>query len=232
MSATANPGLEVLQTPQHGRWEPRRALALNVARRRTAFVAALRLVFMAGAIGIVALLAVQLYLGSRSTPPAEPEPVSQDIRMVNPRYTGRDDGLTPFAITADVAIRRRDAAPGTTDLERPRLEYDFLNPNGDASRVLAETGRYDEPNRILELYSDVNLNTTEGYTFSSDHARIFLREDRVTGEQPVRGTGPMGEIRADRYEIREGGDHIIFEGNVRARLIQDRTVTTPEEGQD
>lgn len=232
MSVTAHHGLEVLQPPHHGSWEPRRALALNVARRRTAFVAGLRVAFMTGAIGIVLLLAIQLFLGSRGGPQAEPEAVSTDVRMVNPRYTGRDEALIPFTVTADVAIRRRDAPPGVTDLEHPRLNYDFLDTGSDASRVLAETGRYDQPNRILDLYSDVNLNTTEGYSFQSQHARIFLREQRVVGEEPVAGSGPMGTIRADGYEIREGGDHIIFEGNVRAILIQDRTVQTPEEGQE
>lgn len=230
MSVTAHPGLEALQTPHHGSWEPRRALALSVARRRTAFVAGLRVAFATGAAGIVVLVVLQLFLGSRGGPQAEPEAVSTDIRMINPRYTGRDQALTPFTVTADVAIRRRDAPPGVTDLERPRLNYDFLTATEDASQVLAETGRYDQPNRILDLYSDVNLNTTEGYSFQSEHARIFLREERVVGEEPVSGTGPMGRIRADSYEIREGGDHIIFEGNVRARLIQDRTAPAPEEG--
>ena len=108
----------------------------------------------------------------------------------------------------------------------PRLDYDFLA--GDTSRVLAETGLYDLPNRTLDLFSSVNLSTPEGYSFASEHARIHLREERVTGEQPVEGTGPMGTIRADRYEIRDGGDHIVFEGNVRARLVQSRTATVPD----
>jgi lipopolysaccharide export system protein LptC len=232
MSVTAHPGFEVLQPPHHGSWEPRRALALNVARRRTAFVAGLRIAFLTAAIAIVILVAVQLFLGSRGGPQAEPEAVSTDVRMINPRYTGRDQALTPYTVTADVAIRRRGAAPGVTDLEAPRLNYDFLNATSDASQVLAETGRYDQPNRTLDLFSDVNLSTPEGYSFRSEHARIYLQEERVVGEEPVAGAGPMGSIRADRYEIREGGNHIIFEGNVRARLIQDRTVRPFEEGQD
>jgi lipopolysaccharide export system protein LptC len=221
MSVTANPGLEALQPPHHGSWEPRRALALDVARRRTVFVRRLRMGFMAAAAAIVALLLIQLILGNRGTVESETEAVSSDSRMVNPRFVGRDDALIPYVVTADAAIRHRDGAPDVTDLERPRLDYDFLNT--DASRVLAETGRYDANNRVLDLYSDVNLNTDDGYSFASEHARIFLREARVVGEEPVAGSGPMGMIRADRYEIREGGDLLIFDGNVRMTLIQDRT---------
>ncbi|MCR9266638.1 MAG: LPS export ABC transporter periplasmic protein LptC [Alphaproteobacteria bacterium] len=227
MSVTATPGLEALQPTHHGSWEPRRALALDVARRRTAFVRWLRLVFMAGAIGILILLTFQLVMGSLGPTEGDPQTASSEGRMTNPRFTGRDESLTPYAITADVAIRREGSAPGVTELERPRLDYDFLA--GDSSRVLAETGFYDLPNRTLDLHSSVNLSTPEGYSFASNHARIHLREERVTGEEPVQGTGPMGTIRADRYEIRDGGDHIVFEGNVRARLIQDRTAPVPAE---
>ncbi|WP_300543831.1 LPS export ABC transporter periplasmic protein LptC [Maricaulis sp.] len=230
MSLTANPGLEALHPPHHGSWEPRRALALDVARRRTAFVRGLRIAFMAAAAAIVILLIVQLAMNSLGGRVTEAEPVGEEQRMTNPRFTGRDENLTPYAITADVAYRSEGGSPHVTDLERPRLDYDFLNTG--TSRVLAATGRYDQPNRILDLYSDVNLHTDEGYSFTSEHARIFLSEERVTGEEPVAGTGPMGTIRADRYEIRDGGNHIVFEGNVRARLIQDRTAATSEEGRE
>ena len=221
MSVTANPGLEAFQPPHHGSWEPRRALALGVARRRTAFVRRLRLGFMIAAAAIAVLLVVQLVMGSQGTVSGETEMVSSDSRMVNPRFVGRDDALIPYVLTADAAIRQRGGAPDITDLERPRLDYDFLET--DASSVLAQTGRYDASNRVLDLYSDVNLDTEDGYRFASEHARIFLREARVVGERPVEGSGPMGTIRADSYEIREGGDLLIFDGNVRMTLVQERT---------
>lgn len=233
MSVTANPGLEAFQPPDHGSWEPRRALALDVARRRTTFVRRLRLGFMTAAAAIVVILVAQLVFDGRSAGSPETETVSSDSRMVNPRFVGRDDALVPYVVTADAAIRERGGAPEVTDLERPRLDYDFLDT--DASRVLAETGRYDANNRVLDLYSDVNLNTDDGYSFASEHARIFLREARVVGERPVSGSGPMGSIRADSYEIREGGDLLIFDGNVRMTLIQARTDlsrTAQEEGSE
>ncbi|WP_417467693.1 LPS export ABC transporter periplasmic protein LptC [Maricaulis sp.] len=230
MSTTATPGLELLQPTMHGNWEPRRALTLSAARRRTAFVRMLRFVFIAAIIALVALLAAQLYIGSSGAPTVPAEAVSTDVRMVNPRITGRDENLTPYALTADVAVRRRDNATGLTELERPRLDYDFLNTSANASEVLAQTGTFDPANRILDLYSDVNLNTDNGYSFASEHARIFLREERVTGELPVTGSGPVGTITADRYEIHEGGNRVIFEGNVHARIVQARTA--PSEGED
>jgi lipopolysaccharide export system protein LptC len=230
MSMTANQGLELFQPTMHGNWEPRRALTLSAARRRTAFVRLLRFVFIAAIAAIIALLAVQLFVGATGGEAVSTEAVSTDVRMVNPRITGRDENLTPYALTADVAVRRRDNASGLTELERPRLDYDFLNTAANASEVLAQTGTFDPETRILDLYSDVNLNTDNGYSFASQHARIFLREERVTGEMPVTGSGPVGTITADRYEIHEGGNRVIFEGNVHARIVQDRTA--PSDGED
>lgn len=230
MSMSATHGLELLQPAMHGNWEPRRALTLSAARRRTALVRTLRFVFIAAIIAILALLFVQLFLGASGTATAPDEVVSTDVRMVNPRITGRDENLTPYALTADVAVRRRDNANGLTELERPRLDYDFLNTGVGASEVLAQTGTFDPETRILDLYSDVNLNTDNGYSFASQHARIYLREERVVGEMPVTGTGPVGMITAERYEIHDGGNRVIFEGNVHARIIQDRTA--PSEGED
>ena len=225
MSATTAHGLEALQPTHHGTWEPRRALTLSAARRRTTFVRLLRFGFIAAALAIVALLIVQLIGGSSGRTAASQEAVSTDIRMINPRFTGRDEYLTPYTVTADLAIRRRENLSGITELERPRLDYDFLNAGDDLSRVLAETGTYDPANRVLDLFSAVNLTTNSGYSFASEHARIYLREERVVGEEPVSGTGPNGTIRADSYEIRDGGNRVIFEGNVRARILQDRTIT-------
>jgi lipopolysaccharide export system protein LptC len=189
--------------------------------------------FMTASAAIVVVLMAQLIFDGRSAGNPETETVSSDSRMVNPRFVGRDDALVPYVVTADAAIRERGGDPEVTDLERPRLDYDFLDT--DASRVLAQTGRYDANNRVLDLYSDVNLNTDDGYSFASEHARIFLREARVVGERPVSGSGPVGSIRADRYEIREGGDLLIFDGNVRMTLIQARTDlsrTAQEEGSE
>ena len=232
MTASAAQGLEALQPTHHGSWEPRRALTLNAARRRTALVSTLRLVFAGGATAILAVVIAQMVFGNSGNVAETTEAVSTDVRMLNPRFTGRDENLTPYTITADAAVRRSDSAIGLTDLERPRLEYNLLTGGGAGSEVISETGVYDPSNRIIDLTSAVHLETAEGYTFATDHARIYLREERVMGEQPVDGVGPMGRIQADRFEILEGGDRVIFEGRVRARIVQDRTAPVTDGDQD
>lgn len=231
MTAYATSGLDALQPTNHGRWEPRRALTLSAARRRTAFVRFMRFGFMAAIAAILALLTVQLIAGNTGDADTAPEVLSEDVRMINPRFTGRDENLTPYAVTADVAVRRRNDPTGVTSLEAPRLDYDFINEGNELTSVLAETGTYDAINRVLDLFTDVNFSTDTGYSFASQHARIYLNEERVTGNMPVEGVGPAGTIRADSYEIHEGGNRVIFDGNVRARLSQART-QPPSTGDD
>ncbi|MBR9826792.1 MAG: LPS export ABC transporter periplasmic protein LptC [Alphaproteobacteria bacterium] len=232
MSAPAAAGLEALKPAAHGSWEPRRVLTLESARKRTAFVRGLRIVFTIAALALTTTVFVQLLMTALQPDDAPEEVVGTDVRMINPRFTGRDENLTPYLLTADSAVRRRDSDVGLTDLERPRLNYNFLAETEEATSVLAETGVFDPTNRILQLDTDVNFATDTGYSFETTTAQIHLRDERVVGEEPVDGTGPVGRIRSDRFEIRDGGDHVIFEGRVRARIVQDRTRPDALEGEN
>ena len=218
---TAADGLAALKPTSHAAWEPRRVLTLAAARRRSVFVRTLRLGLLAIVLAWVVTIGLQLILGGSGESDARDEPVSADVRMTNPRFTGRDDNSTPFTVTADIAIRRlTENGDELTELEHPRLEYDLLAAEVDAREVVAESGIFDPARRILDLFTDVSFSTRGGYTFDTEQARIFLREERVTGREPVTGSGPMGEISANGYEIRDGGALVIFEGDVVARIYQ------------
>ena len=36
----------------------------------------------------------------------------------------------------------------------------------------------------------------------------------MQGLEPLNGNGPLGDVRADSYEIEDEGDRVIFRGNV------------------
>ncbi len=225
-------GLEALKPTAPGSWEPRRVLTLSAARRRTAFIRSLRFAFIGTAVLIVATVLIQLILSNLQPPAGPQEAVGTDVRMINPRFSGRDQNLTPYLLTADSAVRRRESEDGLTDLDRPQLSYDFLAEAAEGSSVLADLGVYDPTNRILDLNTNVNFATDTGYDFATSHSRIYLRDERVVGDEPVLGTGPMGRIRSDRFEIRDGGNHVIFAGRVSARIVQDRTQTGDPAGEN
>lgn len=213
-----------VSTGRHSHWEPRRATTLGEARRRTAFVRILRFALIGLAVALGLLVFIQLLLNNSNAVPETVETVGENARMINPRFTGRDEGGAPFTVTADTAIRRRGEAINMTELENPRIDFEMLEAiDQSADGVLAETGLYDSDARTLDLETDVRFRTRSGYLFRSEDARIYLGEDRVVGRNAVEGVGPMGRIRADSYEVLDGGDHVVFTGNVVARIETDDT---------
>ncbi len=216
-----------LQPTPHMAWEPRRATTLTAARRRTAFIRMLRFALIGLTGLIVALVAVQILMRSLGVEEQAPVTVGEDARMINPRFTGRDENGTPYVVTADAAIRRRGSDARVTELEAPQLDYDLITAGEEAEGVLARTGLFDADARTLDLNADVRFRTRSGYEFLAEHARIFLSEERVVGDSPVEGDGPLGTIRADGYEILDGGERVVFTGNVRTHILNE-----PSEGGD
>lgn len=200
--------------------EPRRVVSLEAARRRSRFVRGLRLMLlmaMAGIAGTVGFLVVSNAL----RPAVAIEPASPDgiVRMVNPRFTGRDSGGKPYVISAQTAERPEPAAVAT-ELAFPRLE--FSGEESPAALVVADRGVYDEAARTLDLYNGVRFRTDNGYAFETEHARVYIDDGRVVGERLISGEGPLGSLRAQSFEISDGGDKVAFRENVVARLYPER----------
>lgn len=211
----------------HGLIGDRRARSLAGARRRSRLIALFRLVLLAAMAAAGLNAAVQLVLNSIGAEADAPfTPVGSNERIVNPRFTGRDEGGAPFTLTADAATRRSGGVAGLAELESPALDYAFLSTD-DTSRVLSRIGVYDEGEQSLQLREDVRVATRSGYTFTTQSALIRLREGRVEGESAVFGTGPWGAVRAESFQVREDGRRIILIGDVRTRI----TMTEDQEAQ-
>ena len=200
-------------------WAPRRQLTLAQARRRSQRVRYLRILFVGAA-----AVAIGLFLGyilrSAITQETRAQAVddSQAVTMINPRFTGRDSAGEIFTITAEAATRRR-ARDGAVDLIGPILR------DANGTEVQAPSGFYDRDTGVLELYEDVRISDAAGYMFNSQGARVHVAEDRVEGVSPLQGSGPLGDIKADSYEILDGGDRIVFKGNVQTVIYPSK----PEE---
>ncbi|MFN4185778.1 MAG: hypothetical protein ACK4M6_13435 [Hyphomonas sp.] len=210
-------------------WAPRRQLTLAQARRRSGRVKYLRYAFVAAA-----AVSIGLFMGyivrSAITQASRPPPVddSQAVTMINPRFTGRDAAGEIFTITAEAAKRRR-TRDGAVDLIGPVLR------DAKGTEVQAPSGFYDRDLGILEFYEDVRISDAAGYMFNSQGARVHVAEDRVEGLSPLQGSGPLGDIRADSYEILDGGNRIVFMGNVQTVIYPskaDQTAGTREGNED
>ena len=91
--------------------------------------------------------------------------------------------------------------------------------------MTANSGVYNQVERTVQLNGDVVFADDGGNTFSSTGAFVNAAENRVEGNRAIRGAGPLGSVRADSYEIREGGGRIVFRGRVKGVVVEHRGAT-------
>lgn len=141
----------------------------------------------------------------------------QGVRMVNPRFYGRDSSNRAFVLGASEA--RRDLANArTVTLAGPNvtLDSDGVNP----TRVEASRGIYREDQRRLTLDGGVQMKDGRGYNFTTPSAQVDTTTGQVVGNSGVKGDGPLGRITASSYAVNDRGKRIVMRGDVRARIVQ------------
>lgn len=211
-------------TASHLGLEPRRAVTLAAARRRTRMIRVLRLALWAAAALLAVAIVVLVVMGGEPRV-AAPEPEIDDgaVRMANPRFTGRDASGNAFVVTADQALRKLGENPNLTDLENPVMRIDPDGEGANATPTVADAlrGIYDSETEILQLEADVDLATDSGYRFKTSRAQVNLSNRTAQGDEPVEVTGPMGEIKAQSWRFEDDGRVMHFEGDVQTVLYQD-----------
>ncbi|ACT57922.1 LPS export ABC transporter periplasmic protein LptC [Hirschia baltica] len=201
-------------------WEPRRVTTLTQARFRSSLVGLLRMLFMAGIAISAGWLIGPVVVHAFTSGASIQENSVNGVTMLNPRFSGRDENGNAFTLTAGTAQRRIDELD-VVDLQQPVLE------DGLGGVVRARTGVYDKGKEMLTLTDNVHFVDASDYELTTDSAVVFISENRVVGSTPLRGEGPLGEFRADSYEVVDGGKRTILIGNVWTQIV---SVDPDEEG--
>jgi lipopolysaccharide export system protein LptC len=131
------------------------------------------------------------------------------LSMVNARYFGTDENGQPFSIVAE-SVRERPTADKLIDLTGPRAE--IAAADGSRVEVTATAGVYDRGQEVLELTGEVSLRQQEGYEMHTSVARVQLKDNVASGDAPVKGTGPVGEIAAAGFIARQEDNVVVFTG--------------------
>ncbi len=144
------------------------------------------------------------------------ENVDGSLTMLNPRYTGTDDAGRPFVITA--------ASAQQDELDQQRvtmhtLQADVTMTDGMWLSLSAESGLYDRTHQTLRLDGPIDIFSDRGYEFHGTGANVDLAAGIAVTDQPVQGHGPFGELRADRMTVKQRGQYLLFEGDVRTKLL-------------
>lgn len=199
---------------QMGRW-----------KRRSAVVRTLRVVLPALCVAIVAAIAGLAGINTFLLRTASHQPAQPQIRMLKPHFQGRNDSGQPFLITADSAVRD-DVDASRVELDRP-VFMQGSSP-ADQTRVSSDHGVYREDTHMLDLEGDVTLDSANGYHFVSAHALVDTEKNNVDGDRPVTGHGPLGQLAASAYAVRNGGAYLYFNGHVRTRIEHGGPAAAPE----
>ncbi len=142
---------------------------------------------------------------------------NMSIRMINPKFFGRDEGNKPFILSAASAAR------DDNQFQKIYLDKPVIIMGGvptDQSQVTAQKGVYREDSRILILEGDVHLRDASGDNFFSQHALVNTITNDIDGAAHIDGHGPLGQIASSSYAVRNGGEHVFFRGQVKARIEQ------------
>ena len=150
----------------------------------------------------------------KTTQPKPPQ--AAGLRMLNPRFYGRDSGNHAFVLGAAEAARDGHTGKAVT-LAAPNLTLDAGGPR--PTTVQAAQGVYHEDQRQLALNGKVEVQSG-GYIFHTPDATVDTAKGAVYGTSGVEGHGPLGRVTAKSYGVYDRGKRVIMKGDVHARIVQ------------
>lgn len=208
---TLQPGQHAWQAGRSGD----RALAFRRARRHSRLVRLLRV-----GIPAILVLAVMGYFGgimlARYAGIALPSigklAVSGTrITMDLPRLAGFTRDGRSYELTASAAAQDF-RQPHLVELKDVRADLEMQG--GNRVVVRADAGVYDSKSEIIVLRNNLIVASTDGEV-NLIEAKINLRTNHVSSEQPVRVLMRQGRVDANQLEVIDGGAVVHFRGGVR-----------------
>ncbi|MEW5683757.1 MAG: LPS export ABC transporter periplasmic protein LptC [Pseudomonadota bacterium] len=198
---------DIPATPRRADFERWRRRSRLIRTLRVVLPATIALIF-AGLIGSVAWSTFNAQPKSAQTGQDEP------IRLISPRFVGRDDKGRAFVLTAESAIRDRLDYQRVI-LKKPALVLDEGGP--DQMRINGADGVFHEQNGKLELSNGVQMQDAKN-AFTTAASLFDTKTGEVVGSGPIQGAGGLGEIQAQSYGVYGKGETMVFKGGVRTRL--------------
>lgn len=192
----------------------RRERGIERWRRRSRVIRVLRILGPTLIALILAGLALSVAYNATRPSAEPPQESNQPIRLINPRFVGRDSRGRAFVVTAQSATRDPQEYQRVY-LDHPALVVD--EQGADPTRIMAKSGVFHENNGQLEVAGGVRLSSSQA-TLETAQSRFDTKTGELIGSGPVQGSGALGEMSASSYAVRDKGDHMIFEGRVHARL--------------
>lgn len=186
----------------------------RVGRGYSHFVRGMKLLLPTVAVGLIALLVawprfeVREVLSPRDDTRIRTED-AENLTMLDARFVGTDSKQRPFTVTADKVTQ---AMPKGNVLVLQQPKADITLQDGSWLAVTAERGTYDRGIEQVVLEGSVSIHHDDGYELHTSVAYINLKANTASGDQPVEGHGPMGELMGEGFRVTDGGMLITLTG--------------------
>lgn len=197
---TASTSPPIPRAPAHG-WIPKAA----------------KIILPLVAIGVVALVFFwsKVKLEVIRLQISETEVTAEDIdaiSMTNARFAGSDDHNRQFVVTAEVASQ---AIGEENVIDLRWIEANIVLASGAKVVIDADTGVYRRDEKRLSLAGGVSVSHDHGFVLNTARADIDLRDKTASGDAPVTGAGPDGDLRAEGFRVADDGNLIELIGRSR-----------------
>lgn len=141
--------------------------------------------------------------------------VNNDLAMMKPKLTGETNEGDPYVVTADEAIQDRQ------DAKRAALravEGDVTLRDGSWIGAVAPKGELDARNHRLALEGAIAVYSDGGYELHTSVANIDMQKATIVGNRMVTGQGPLGNFRADRFQVDRHARKVFLSGHVQMTI--------------
>jgi lipopolysaccharide export system protein LptC len=204
------------------------------ARRYTRFVNLMKMLLPGGALALIAALVIYSSLyekaGERMNIRFQDVRVGQEeLRMLNPRFTGVDEKGQPYVVTAGYALQDK----GNSDLLKlDMIEADITLNEGAWITAQSASGMLDAKKSLLVFDSSIDVYTDSGYEFHSEDGHVDLKAGIFMSNRPVHGQGPAGKITAGNMTLNSKEGLLMFGGGVKMTLFPSQLESAPLAAKD
>ena len=133
--------------------------------------------------------------------------------MKNPNYQGVDKKGQKYRVTALTATQRT-----STIIDLVNVQADMFLADKSWLSMTADKGEFHDDTKLLYLLGNVTIFHDGGYSFITDRAAVDTNTMQAAGDKAVSGQGPMGNLLATGFEIRDNGTLIKFGGQGRVTM--------------
>src|ERR1700748_3393224 len=189
-----------------------------VAARHSRMVRFLRIA-VPGAVclSMAAVIGISIFNPFRMLMPKLPHDIGNlvvsgtKITMESPHLSGYTPDQRPYELWAKTAVQ--DVTnPDLVELNKLRTKV--LMQDGSTTFLDALTGLFDNKQQTIDLNKDIFVQTTTGYEARLTQAFVDLVRNTVDSDEHVDVKLTNGTLTSDRLHIINGGEVIVFEGNV------------------